>query len=61
MIGNEAGPLLILVHVSSQQKLILRQIEGRYFSLKTVFENLNLVKSYDKTNPNDSVFGLGGA
>ena len=27
-------------------------------SLKTVFENLNLVKSYDKTNPNVFVFCL---
>ena len=27
-------------------------------SLKTVFKNLNLVKSYDKTNPNVFVFSL---
>ena len=27
-------------------------------SLKTVFENLNLVKSYDKTNPDIFVFIL---
>ena len=27
-------------------------------SLKTVFENLNLVKSYDKTNPNIFVLNL---
>ena len=27
-------------------------------SLKTVFENLNLVKSYDKTNPDVLVFSL---
>ena len=27
-------------------------------SLKTVFENLNLVKCYDKTNPNVFVFSL---
>ena len=29
-------------------------------SLKTGFENLNLVKSYYKTNPNDFVFSLWG-
>ena len=28
------------------------------FSLKTVFENLNLVKSYDKINSNVFVFSL---
>ena len=27
-------------------------------SLKTVFENLNLVKGYDKANPNSFVFSL---
>ena len=29
-------------------------------SLKTGYENLNLVKSYDKTNTNDFVFSLWG-
>ena len=50
----------------SQQKLIFKYIEKRYFfivSPKTVFENLNLVKSYDKTNPDVLVHGknTGGA
>ena len=40
----------------SQQKLILRHIE-KIVSLKTLFENLHLVKSYEKTNPTDFVFG----
>ena len=44
-----------------QHKIILRHMEKRYFfiiSRKTVFENLNLAKSYDKTNPNDFIFSV---
>ena len=35
-----------------------REEEFFIVSLKTMFENLNLVKSYDKTNPTVFVFSL---
>ena len=35
-----------------------REEECFIVSLKTMFENLNLVKSYDKTNPTVLVFSL---
>ena len=45
----------------NQQKLISVNTEKKDFfilSLKIVFENLDLVKSYDKTNPNNFVYSL---
>ena len=42
----------------SQQKFILRHLEKWYFSLKTLFENLNLVKIYEKINPTVFVLNL---
>ena len=42
-----------------QQKLILRHIEERYFDgFAENFENINLVKSYDKRNPTYFIFSL---
>ena len=44
----------------SQQKLILRHREEvtLIVLLKTLFENLNLVESYDETHPIAFVFSL---
>ena len=61
MIGYEAGPVFNewISDENQLTEIILQAHRDEGFligSLKTVFENLNLVKSYDYTNPN--VFAL---
>ena len=64
MIGNEAQTLYSNDCISAEKQSTefnLKSYKEEVFwiiSLKTVFENLNIVKSYDKTNPNVFVFSL---
>ena len=63
MIGNEVAPVLIewISAENQSTKISLKSYREEVFlivSLKTVFETLNLVKSYNKINPNVFVLCL---
>ena len=63
MIGNKADPVLKWVHLSKKQSTAFnlkwyREEVLLIIWLKTVFENLNLVESYDKTNLNVFVLSV---